>query len=123
MELDSIVLNRKEKKLLKKIIFLSNRADHGLASTDLIKQQSEYDKYYFYQLRDFGLIGTHHLPEPNEKTYWRPENGTYVTDKGRHYKDWHWEHLRIFIYKSVMAPIVITLLTNLVLYLLEKHLK
>lgn len=123
MELDSIVLNHKEKKLLNKIIFLSKRSDHGLASADLIKEQPEYDRYYFYQLRNFGLIGTHHLPEPNEKAHWRPDNGTYVTDKGLHYKDWHWEHLRIFIYKSVMTPIVITLLTNLALYFLEKHVK
>lgn len=123
MELDSIMLNHKEKKLLNKIIFLSKRTDHGLTSTDLIKEQPEYDRYYFYQLRSFGLIGTHHLPEPNEKARWRPDNGTYVTDKGLHYNDWHWEHLRIFIYKSVMTPVVITLLTNLALYFLEKYVK
>lgn len=121
MELDSIVLNRKEKKLLKKIIFLSRISAHKLVSTDLIKSQPEYDKYYFYQLRYFGLISTHHLSEPNEKARWRPDNGTYVTEKGLHYKDWHWEHLRQFLFRSVLTPIAISLLTNFVLYLLEKH--
>lgn len=121
MELDSTALNRREKKLLNKIIFLSKITPHKLVSTDLIKQQPEYDKYYFYQLRSFGLINTYHLTEPNEKAHWRPDNGTYVTEKGLHYKDWYWEHLRQFLYKSVMTPIAISLLTNLVLYLLEKY--
>lgn len=120
MELDKIVLNSKERKLLKKINYLTNFGKIKLIKVEIVINQPEFDRYYFFQLKNYGLVGTHHYSEPQDKYHYRPDNGVCSTEKGLHYFDWHWEHLRQFLYRSVTVPIIISIIANLVI-LVVKH--
>lgn len=120
MELDKIVLNRKEWKLLNKINFLTDYGNKRLIKAEIVTSQPEFDLYYFYQLRNYGLVETHHYPEPEESYHYRPDNGIASTQKGLHYNDWHWEHLRQFLYRSVTVPVIVSIIANLVI-LVVKH--
>ena len=120
MELNEIYLNRQERKLLKKINFLTNQGKIKLVRIDKLVKQPEYNRYYFYKLRRSNLVATHHYTEAMEKVHYRPDNGFCSTPDGLHYFDWHWEHLRQFMYRSVLVPIIVSIITNLVWLLFKK---
>lgn len=120
MELNEISLNRQERKLLKKINFLTHNGKLRIVQTDKLMNEPEFNRYYFYQLRKLGLVETHHFPDPNEKAHYRPENGFCSTEDGLHYFDWHWEHLRQFMYRSVLVPIFVSIIANIVIYLIKQ---
>lgn len=120
MELNEIILNRQERKLLKKINVLTNYGKIRLVQSEKLMNEPEFSHYYFSQLKQLGLVATHHYHEPNENTHYRPDNGFCSTDRGLHYFDWHWEHLRQFMYRSVLIPIVVSIIANLVIYLIKQ---
>ncbi len=120
MELNEIFLNKQERKLLKKINFLTNNGQTRLVQIEKLTSQPEFNKYYFYKLRELGLVGTHHYPEPEDKVRYRPDNGFYSTPDGLHYSDWHWEHFRQFCYRSILVPIIVTIIANLVILLIKQ---
>lgn len=120
MELSEINLNRQERKLLKKINFLTDNGKIRLVQSERLINEPEFNRYYFYQLRKLGLVETHHYPEPSDKVRYRPDNGFCSTDRGIHYFDWHWEHLRQFMYRSVLIPIIVSIIANVTIYLIKQ---
>lgn len=120
MDLSKVFLNRQERKLLRKINFLTDKGKTRLVKIEVLTGEPEYTEYYFRQLQKFGLVGTHHYPEKGEDLHYRPENGFCSTPDGLHYFDWHWEHLRQFMYRSVFVPIAVSIIANLVILLIEK---
>lgn len=122
MDLSKVVLNRQERKLLKKINALTDQGQVRLVKAEKLISQPEFNRYYFYRLRELHLVGTHHYPEPGDKTHYRPDNGFYSTPDGLHYFDWHLEHLRQFMYRSVLVPIVVSIIANLVILLVKLEL-
>lgn len=120
MNLSKVFLNRQERKLLKKINFLTNQGQTRLVKIQKLTGEPEYTDYYFGELRQLGLVGVHHYPEESENTHYRPDNGFHSTPDGLHYFDWHWEHLRQFMYRSVLVPIIVSIIANLIILLIEK---
>lgn len=105
MDMSKIVLNRQERKLLRKINFLTGNGKMRIVKSSVLTGQPEFNQYYFDQLHKLGLVETHHYPgsEKTDKVY-LTDNGFYSTPDGLHYFDWHWEHFRQFMYKSVIVP-------------------
>lgn len=120
MDLSKVILNRQERKLLRKINFLTDKGKTRLVKIEVLTGEPEYTEYYFRQLQKFGLVGTHHYPEKGEDLHYRPENGFCSTPDGLHYFDWHWEHFRQFMYRCVFVPIAVSIIANLVILLIEK---
>lgn len=113
MELNEIYLNRQERKLLRKINFLTDQGNVRLVKAETLATQPEYNEYYFSHLKRLGLVDTHHYPESNDNAVYRPDNGFCSTGDGLHYFDWHWEHLRQFLYRSVLIPILVSFVTTI----------
>lgn len=120
MDLSKVFLNRQERKLLRKINLLTDQGQTRLVQIEKLTGEPEYNHYYFGQLQKFGLVGTHHYPEPDEDSHYRPDNGFCSTPDGLHYFDWHWGHLRRFMYRSFLVPIVVSIIANLIILLIEK---
>lgn len=111
MQLNKIELNGCERKLLNKIICLSNgSAKNGWVTTEQLHKQPEFENYYFDSLVKQGLVEigqSHSNPTHIANDLARP------TEDGRHYNDWHFQHLKDFLMRSVLTPIVVSAITTL----------
>lgn len=109
------VTTRTERKILRRLIRHSLKGQNVVSFDDLkIK-----DKFYPYDLEKKELIEI--IGTGLEDEYGKFQNYNYakLTEKGRHYFSFQWEEIKLFLFKSVLVPIVVSIITTILALLIR----
>lgn len=111
---------RKERKLLKNLIRLAQSYDNN--AVPITKLPISANNYYLNQLISKGLVKINNSTGIDPITH-RPVNKgpveVTVTDQGQHFFENLWEDIKAFLLKSVLVPIVVSIITTILVLLIK----
>ena len=109
------VTTRTERKILRRLIRHSLKGQNVVSFDDLkIK-----DKFYPYDLEKKELIEIIGTGLEDEYGKFQNYNHAKLTEKGRHYFSFQWEEIKLFLFKSVLVPIVVSIITTILALLIR----
>lgn len=111
---------KKERKLLKDLINLSKKYDHNIIPINSLPVDA--NNYYLKQLISKNLIKVTNSTGINPTTHQPINSGPVdmiVTDQGQHYFENLWEDIKAFLLKSVLVPIIVSIITTILVLLIK----
>lgn len=100
----------KERKLLKKLNKISKKYSYKMVPISQV--ENGFSNFYLKLLFKNKLAIKEFSQQDNEGN--PVYDSVRITEKGRHYREFKIEEFKIFLYRSILTPVIVSIITSLV---------